>query len=245
MLTAPQFLYAIAKDVNENKLKFVNGKCRICGGKLFYHQNLSPCHYRDMTWLQEGLTRARDSDLVCPACRYLYGNSNLVVKPEFGDPGKPLAGLLRFDRRKAVNKEKPIALAAIIASKNRGFQTFNKYEWAEFGKNLFNPPEPPFVALATEDKRGIQYGPWQSIIAMSKEMFPVYFSYNVEVSRGSTVVNSTLVWVRPTAFKKAVELVKKCLENGARIPDTPDWVLALKCATEINKIKEVFKNANN
>ncbi|MFX4261283.1 hypothetical protein ACOBQJ_03665 [Pelotomaculum propionicicum] len=240
MLEPAQFLYTIAKPAD--KLDFVDGHCRLCGGQLFKYQESEPQLYGDVigdTWKQEFLTRNKQSSYICPACSFIFGNISSRVskyKPENQDLGKPLTGLFKTDRRGELNEEgKPRMLAAVIASRERGFQAFNILKWAEFGENLINPPKPPFLVLAATDiKKGIQYGPWQSIIALSRETYPVFFNYNVKTA-GAEVLNSTLVWINPATFKKAVELAKKCLERKIKIPNTPDWKLAQMCAQKNNK----------
>jgi hypothetical protein len=190
----------------------VDGHCRLCGGQLFKYQESEPQLYGDVigsTWKQEFLTRNKQSSYICPACSFIFGNISSRIKPENADPGKPVTGLLKTDRRGELNEEgKPRMLAAVIASRERGFQAFNVLKWAEFGENLINPPKPPFLVLAATDiKKGIQYGPWQSIIALSRETYPVFFNYNVKTA-GGDVLNSTLVWINQLHLKKRLSWQK-------------------------------------
>lgn len=244
MLEPAQFLYTVAKNITD--LTILDGYCRLCGGRLFEHQDDKPQLYKNVigkSWKQESLTKRKSSSYICPGCSYMFGNIGPKVKPENADPGKPMVGLLKADRRGPLNeKGKPVVIAGIIASKSRGFEVFNKDRWVEFGEGLIDPPEPPFVVLATRDyKRGIQYGPWQSIIAMSKKTYPVFFNYTTRTKAGNTL-NGTLIWISPATFKKAIGLAERCIERKIKLPDTPDWGLAHECALSKKRREENDKS---
>lgn len=229
-LTAPQFIYGSA--VGDFGFRFLPGECRVCGGPLFEHRDFAPARRdrsmgkeRKENWKMFGQEKAKKSGLVCPACLYLYYNSNDICRPQFGDPGLPLRGLLKIDRRGSGK-----FVLGIIATAEK-FMVFDKDMRAELGEALCDPPDPPFVVMVSDERAGIQYGPWQSMVAMSKKQFPVYFAYNVDI-HPKAIGNRTLVWVNPEAFRRMLKIAS--VLDSKDLPDSPDWMLAQAC-TKLTK----------
>lgn len=244
MLTAPQFIYAAIRR-NEDRIVFLPGTCRFCGGRLFRDDRYSPfpADEKNFHMRVAGLAKDKGSPKMCPACRYIYANLNNTAGGNFREDPAAKEGVFKL------LPEKKGAVHGIVASKG-GFVQYG--DWVEFGKALCDPPEPPFVAMATEDRGGFLYSVWKAVVACSRDFFPVCYVRSFKITEQSSASMAVTAWIDRKKFAQALALLAqykklrerqfnyrvRCAKTGVKakyipaidLPDAPDWQLAYRCA---------------